>query len=76
MAEVEGQSEDTGGVLPRRVLWFFRPCSLPEPGVESPGGGGGDLEEKMEEERYFSGCPPTPLSLDGIFAFMRDCSDI
>ena len=30
---------------------------------------GGDLEEKMEEERYFSGCPPTPLSLDGFFAF-------
>ena len=31
--------------------------------------GGGDLEEKMEEECYFSGCPPTPLSLDGFFAF-------
>ena len=39
VAEVKGQGEDTGGVLPRRVPWFFWPCSLPEPGVESPSRG-------------------------------------
>ena len=36
---------------------------------------GEDLKEKMEEESYFSGCPPTPLSSDRFFAFSKGCSD-
>lgn len=73
MAAVEGQGEDTG------MVRLGGPQGFPGPVLSQKQGQkvlvGEDLKEKMEEERYFSGCPPTPLSLDRFFAFLKGCSD-
>lgn len=67
VAAVEGQGEDTGMVPPGGPQGFPGPVLSQKQGQKVLVGE--DLKEKMEEECYFSGCPPNSIVFGQIFCF-------